>query len=102
MSVNQDNSSVTDRQMLLDSLQRGQTKQHVIVDIALRPVFIFEAPINAKEGAACLVTELVYVNADSSVVKDRQERVYTWKDAWDGDFTFDPSANYDPDGDGSL
>ena len=100
MSVNQDNTSITDRAMLLDTLQREQTKQHIVWDGA-QPQFIFEAPINAGEGDACLVTELVYFPS-SSVVKDRQERVYRWKAAWDSDFVFDPNANYDPDGDGSL
>ena len=76
--------------------------QHTILDAQGRPKFIFTTYIGAEGGAPCLVTEYVYASLTSSIVIGRQERVYEWKAAWDPGFTFDPTADYDPDGDGNL
>lgn len=93
---------VTTPTELLKSLEGQQLKQHIVVDSEGRSKFVFEAPVDAVENTPCLTTEYVYLNATSSVVIDRQERVYRWKTAWDGNYTFDPNADYDPDGDGNI
>lgn len=90
---------------LLRSLEKQQLKQHIVHDAQNRPKFIFEAPVDAKNDDPCLVTELVYIDASESIVIKKQERVYRWKAAWDTGapaFTFDPSADYDADGDGVI
>lgn len=87
---------------ILKSLERQQLKQHIVHDSQSRPQFIFEAPIDTKDGEPCLVTEYVYINATESIVIDRQERQYRWKAVWDAGYTFDPSADYDADADGVL
>ena len=93
---------VTTPTELLKSLERQQLKQHIVLDAQLRNKFVFEAPVDAEDGEPCLVTEYVYLNPTEAIVIDRQERVYRWKAAWDGNYTFDPSADYDPDGDGQA
>lgn len=100
--VTKDNTDVTSRVVLIEQLQLSQTKQHTVNDAQGRPQFLFEAIVNASEGDPCLVTEYVYRTGSSTTVRSRQERVYRWKDAWDTAFTFDPSVNYDPDGDGEA
>lgn len=90
------------RSALLISLEGQLLKQHSVHDAQGRVVFLFEAPVNAKDGEPCLVTEYVYLSPTSTQVKDRQESHYRWKSAWEADFTFDQNADYDPDNDGVL
>lgn len=97
-----DNSSVTTKTELLKSHLHEQVKQHIVYDAVGRPKFIFTAYIGVLEGEPCMCTEFIYKNATETDIKDRQERVYKWKSAWESDFTFDPAADYDPDGDGEL
>jgi len=87
---------------LLKSLEKQQLKQHIVHDASSRPQFIFEAPVDAVEGTPCLVTEYVYINPTETIIIDRQERVYRWKAVWDGNYTFDKTADYDPDGNGVI
>ena len=86
---------------LLKSLMKEQNKQHLVRDALLRMQFSFMAPINAVAGTPCMCTEYVYYGT-SNIIRARQERVYKWKAAWDTDFVFNPSTDYDPDGDGEL
>lgn len=79
-----------------------QIKQHIVFDAQGRYKFIFTAPIDAKDGAPCTVTEYVYSGPTSTQVRARQEREYFWKAIWESAFTFDPNDNIDPDGDGVL
>lgn len=79
-----------------------QVKQHIIFDGQDRPILVFTAPIDSKDGAPCTVTEYVYRSPTSTQVYKRQEREYKWKSVWDTGFTFDHTANYDPDNDGVL
>lgn len=97
-----DISEVKTATELLKTHANEQVKQHTILDAQGRPKFIFTTYIGAEGGAPCLVTEYVYASPTSSIVIGRQERVYKWKAAWDSGFTFDPTADYDPDGDGNL
>ena len=97
-----DNNAVKTKTELLKSHGQEQVKQHIVLDIQSRPVFVFTAYIDASEGTPCECTEYVYASPTSTVVIGRQERVYKWKSAWDSIFTFNPSTNYDPDGDGEL
>lgn len=87
---------------ILKSLEGQQLKQHIVHDASNRALFIFEAPVDAKEGTPCLCTELVYIDPTESIVIDKQERQYRWKSAWDSNFTFDPAVDYDLDGNGVL
>lgn len=79
-----------------------QVKQHIVHDANGRPQFVFTAPIDAKNGDPCTVTEYVYRAGVSTLVRGRQEREYRWKASWDALFTFDVNADYDPDGDGEI
>lgn len=97
-----DNSKVTSKTELLKSQLYEQTKQHITRDAQGRVKYIFTAYIEAEEGDPCMCTEYVYFNPTETDIKARQERVYEWKAVWDTDFTFDPAASYDPDGDGDL
>jgi hypothetical protein len=97
-----DNTSVSTKTEILKSLEKEQLKQHIVHDAQRRPQFIFEAPIGAVEGDPCLVTEYVYIDLTESIIIDRQERVYKWKAVWDSNYTFDPTVDYDLNGDGVL
>lgn len=87
---------------LLKSHKDSQVKQHIVVDAQLRPKFVFTTYIGAEEGDPCMVDEYVYLNATSTQIIARQERVYKWKSAWDSGFVFNPATSYDADGDGNL
>ncbi len=95
-----DNANVKTALELLKTQSNEQVKQHIVVDSQGRPQFVFTAYIGAAEGDPCTVDEYVYINATSSQIIGRQERVYAWKAAWDTIFTFSPATSYDPDGDG--
>jgi len=97
-----DVKSVTTSTELLRAHQNGQTKTHVVLDANDRPNFVFTAVVDAKEGDPCMCTEYIYKNSTSVISINQQERVYTWKSAWDSLYTFDPTVSYDPDGNGIL
>lgn len=97
-----DNAEVKTALELLKSHEKEQVKQHIVVDAQGRDFLIFTTYIGAGEGDPCLVTEYTYANLTTTKISNRQERVYKWKAAWDSQFTFDPTQNYDPDGDGVL
>ena len=102
MGATEDHPGVKSRSGLLTSLQNEQTKEHIVLDANDRPVFIFQAPISTEEGGPCLCTEYIYKDAGSVVVVSRQERAYGWKTIWENAFVFDPTVDYDLDGDGIL
>ena len=87
---------------LLKSHANEPVKQHIALDSQGRPKFVFTTYVGALDGDPCTVDEYVYKDATSTQIIARQERIYPWKSAWDTGFTFDPSADYDPDGDGDL
>lgn len=97
-----DNSEVKTAKELLKSQESEQIKQHIVVDAQGRDFLVFTAYIGAQEGEPCLVSEYVYSGPATTKIIGRQERVYKWKAAWDTLFAFDPTASYDPDGDGVL
>lgn len=97
-----DNTEVKSALELLKSHANEQVKQHTIYDAQVRPKFVFTTYIGAEEGDPCMCDEYVYLNATSTQVIARQERVYKWKAIWDSQFVFDPTASYDSDGDGQL
>lgn len=97
-----DNTDVKGALELLKTHGNEQVKQHIVLDVAGRPQFVFTTYVGAEEDAPCMVDEYVYLNASSTQIIARQERVYKWKAAWDSGFVFDPTSNYDPDGDGNL
>lgn len=97
-----DVEGVTTPTELLRSHQNGQTKTHVVLDGTDRPTLVFTAVVDAKEGDPCMCTEYVYKNATSVIAINQQERVYKWKAIWDSLYLFDPTVDYDIDGDGIL
>ena len=100
-----DNSDVKTATELFRSQANEQVKQHIVLDGQGRPKFVFTTYIGALEGDPCSVDEYVYSSPTSTQVINRQERVYKWKAAWETGalaFTFDPTASYDPDGNGIL
>ena len=97
-----DNPSVKNKTALLKSHSNEQVKQHIVYDTVPRPKFVFTAYVDAKEGDPCMCDEYLYKNLTETDIIGRQERVYKWKAAWDTGFTFDPDADYDPDGDGAI
>lgn len=94
--------SVTTVRELIDAHLRGQTKSHSVRDAQGRIFLDFTAVVDSKEGDPCLVTEYVYYDVSSTQIIKQQERVYKWKAAWDTGFVFDPTTDYDADGDGDL
>lgn len=97
-----DNPNVTTKTELFTSQRSEQVKQHIVYDASDRPVLAFTAAVDAQDGDPCSVTEYVYRSLTSTQIVARQERVYAWDSDWDTAFTFDPTASYDPDGDGVL
>ena len=97
-----DTAKVLTAEELLKSHKSSQVKQHCVLDSQGRLTFAFIASIHAGDGDPCLATEYVYANSTSTTIIARQERAYLWKAAWDSLFTFDSTADYDPDGDGVL
>jgi hypothetical protein len=97
-----DNIDVKTAGELLQSHAHEQVKQHIVFDVQGRPYLIFTTYIGAQDGDPCMCDEMVYLSPTSTQVVGRQERVYKWKSAWDSAFTFDPTVDYDPDGDGNL
>lgn len=93
---------VTTPSEILKSHANEQVKQHLVLDTQGRPKFIFTTYIGAGDGDPCMVDEYVYSSPTSTQIINRQERIYRWKSAWETGFTFDPAANYDPDGDGAI
>ncbi len=57
-------------------------KQFQLIDPQGRPWKIFTAPSNAKNGDPCLVTEFIYPDSISTVVRGRQDGY----ESWDKDF----------------
>lgn len=97
-----DNPAITSKSDLFKTQRDETVKQHIVFDGQSRPILIFTCGISTKDGEPCSVTEYVYRGASSTQIRDRQERTYKWKAAWDTSYTFDPSVSYDPDGDGNL
>jgi len=87
---------------LLKTHAHEPVKQHLILDGAGRPFLVFTTYVGAQEGDPCTCDEYVYANPTSTQIVARQERIYSWKAAWDAAFTFDPTTDYDPDGDSIL
>ena len=97
-----DDNRVTTKTELLKSQEFEQTKEHIVFDSAGRPKLIFSATIDVRNMEPCLCVEYVYRSAGSTDIRTRQERVSRWNTVWEDDFIFDPTVDYDPDGNGEL
>ena len=97
-----DNAEVTTAVELLKTHANEQVKQHLVMDGAGRPKYVFTTYVGAGEGDPCMCDEYIYLSPTSTQIIGRQERVYKWKAAWDASFAFDPTVSYDADGDGNL
>lgn len=102
MAYQPDTNDVKTATELLKTHAHEQVKQHIVLDAQGRVKFVFTAPISAIEDSPCMADEYVYAGLTSTTIIARQERIYKWKAAWDSGFVFDPTADYDPDGDGIL
>jgi hypothetical protein len=102
MAYEPDTNDVRTATELLKTHAHEQVKQHIVLDAQGRVKYVFTAPISAKEDSPCMVDEYVYAGLTSTTIIARQERIYKWKASWDSGFVFDPTADYDPDGDGVL
>lgn len=69
------------------SQAKSLVKQYIEFDGYGRTSKVYTASTNARNGTPCTVTEYIYVNPSSSVIKARKEGHSTWNAAWDADFT---------------
>jgi hypothetical protein len=85
-----ENKKVGDKYSLLKSLATELSKNYIILDGQGRISLSFSAMASAKSGDPALVTEYIYVDAASTVIKARKESNGTWdedSDGWDAEFT---------------
>jgi hypothetical protein len=64
------------------------TKQYQELDGQDRPVYVYEAPVIAVTGSPCLVTEYIYQNPTSSIIKGKKEAYASWDETWIPDSIF--------------
>ncbi len=72
---------------LLKSHAGELVKQFIELDGQGRPSKVYTAYTNAIHGGPCEVTEYIYQDPLSTVIKARKEGYSTWDSAWDADFT---------------
>lgn len=79
----------TTRTELLQTVEKELIKQHQALDSFGRPEFLYTAPVYAKSGDNCLVTEFLYVDNVSSTLKGKKEGYSLWSVDFipDSDFT---------------
>lgn len=68
------------------------TKQYQEIDGQNRPFRLFEAPVFAKQGSPCKVTEYIYQDATSTIIKGKKEGYSTWDISWVPDSAFTVST----------
>lgn len=78
----------TKTEIILTS-QYELVKQYQLLDIQGRPSKLYTAASNAKDGDPCIVTEFVYVDSSSSVLKGKFDGYDFWDESFipDTDFT---------------
>lgn len=79
----------TTKTELLLTTEKELIKQYLEVDNFGRPSLLYTAPVYARTGDPCLVTEFIYVDDDSSILRGKKEGYSTWSETGipDADFT---------------
>lgn len=72
----------------IQTIEKNLTKQYQQIDGQMRPVRIYEAIVSAKTGDPCLVTEYIYQNPTSSVIKGKKESYAQWDESFVPDSLF--------------
>jgi hypothetical protein len=78
----------TEKTAIIQTLQKELSKQHQLLDSQMRPLRIYEGPVFMKTGSPCKVTEYIYQNATSSLMKGKKESYATWDESWIPDTLF--------------
>jgi len=88
MAVNQVPSTKTE---LIKMAENELVKQYQLLDGQGRPFKVYTAPVAAVTGTPCLVTEFIYQNPTSTVMKGKKEGYSEWDSTWvpDSAFTVD-------------
>lgn len=85
----------TTRTELLKTVEKELIKQFHELDAFNRPGFLYTASANAKTGDPCLVTEFIYVDTLTSILKGKKEGYSTWSSSFVPDSLFTvPDINY--------
>lgn len=79
----------TTKTELLKTLESELTKTFQLVDAYGRPSKIYTAPVFAKTGDPCFVSEITYLDTISSTITGKKEGYTTWDETFipDTDFT---------------
>lgn len=79
----------TTKTELLKTVEKELVKQFHELDVFGRPGFLYTAPVYAKTGDPCLVTEFIYVDNVTTILKGKKEGYATWDESFvpDSDFT---------------
>lgn len=78
----------TTKTELLATVEKELIKQYHELDVFGRPGFLYTAPVYAKTGDPCLVTEFLYIDDDSSTLKGKKEGYSTWNETFVPDSSF--------------
>lgn len=81
-------STPTTKTELIKTAEKELIKQFQLLDIQGRPSKLYTASTNAKNGDPCLVTEFIYQNSSSTIMKGKKEGYSQW------DTTFVPDASF--------
>jgi hypothetical protein len=81
----------TTKTELLKMAENELVKQYQELDSQGRPSKIYTAPVIAVTGTPCLVTELIYQDATSTLILGKKEGYASWDETWipDSAFTVD-------------
>lgn len=78
----------TTKTEMLKITREELVKQYVEFDVQTRPYKIHTAPVWAKNGDPCIVTEILYVDNTSTTVLGQKEGYTTWDTGWVPDASF--------------
>ena len=82
----------TTKTELIKVTENELVKQFQLTDGQDRPLRIYTAPVWARTGDPCLVTEFIYQNSTSTVLKGKKEGYSSWDEDWVPDSSF--TVNY--------
>lgn len=66
---------------MITSLKNELKKEYVELDGEQRPIRYYQAPRHTADGEKCLITEVEYVGAGSSIIIKSRESIGTWDSA---------------------
>lgn len=82
----------TKTEMLLTS-EHELVKQYQLLDVENRPSKIYTAPVNARTGDPCLVSEFIYVDDTSTQMLAKKDGYATWDTSFIPDSSFTVTAS---------